>query len=220
MGRHGVSRYRTISCLKLSLLLAIILCSAVDPLCAQSLEFDSGGLHYQALTRNGLTIMFAPLALQVRGYAVLQVAISNGAPVSWTIKPEDFRFEREGAQSTPAVAARIVVGEMLARASRGDVTKLVSTYEAALYGNTQMHSTNGYEARRQDAMAELGPSKLKAAAAASAIALVQTKLGPGQSTDGAIFYATGGKPLGAGKLIIEAAGESFEFRVDPPRQGR
>jgi hypothetical protein len=55
---------------------------------------------------------------------------------------------------------------------------------------------------------------LKAAAAASAIALGTTKLAPGQSTDGAIFYANQGKPLGAGRLIVTAAGETFEFPVE------
>jgi hypothetical protein len=37
---------------------------------------------------------------------------------------------------------------------------------------------------------------------------------PGQSTDGAIFFLNGGKQLGAGKLIVNAAGENFEFPVD------
>ena len=37
---------------------------------------------------------------------------------------------------------------------------------------------------------------MKAAAAASALALVQTKLTPGESTDGAVFFPTEGKPLG------------------------
>lgn len=110
----------------------------------------------------------------------------------------------------------------MAKASRSDVSKLVVAYETALYGNTQMHSTNGYEARRQDALAELGSNRLKAAAAASAIALVTTKLAPGQSTDGAVFYPNGGKPLGSGKLIVEAGGEEFVFPVEvepPPQHG-
>jgi hypothetical protein len=38
------------------------------------------------------------------------------------------------------------------------------------------------------ALAEFTSTRIKAAAAASAIALVQTKLAPGQSTDGAVFY--------------------------------
>ncbi len=183
------------------------------PAGAQVIEFESSGLKYKALTHNGVTIMVATLHSRIKDYAVLQVAISNGSPVSWAIKPEDFRFEGSG-KSIQASAARNVVGDMLERASRGDVTKLITAYEAALYSNTQMHSTNGYEARRQDALAEVGSSKLKAAAAASAIALVTTKLLPGQSTDGAVFYKNAGKPLGAGRLLVNAAGETFEFPMD------
>ncbi|MGD0618078.1 MAG: hypothetical protein ABSB67_10510 [Bryobacteraceae bacterium] len=60
----------------------------------------------------------------------------------------------------------------------------------------------------------MASAKLKAAAAASAIALVSTRLLPGDSTDGAVFFPSNGKPLGAGKLVIHAAAESFEFNVD------
>ena len=53
-----------------------------------------------------------------------------------------------------------------------------SLNEGALFGNAHVHSTNGYESRRQDYLS-LGSTKLKAASAASAIALVTTKLAPG-----------------------------------------
>jgi len=142
------------------------------------------------------------------------VAISNGSPVSWQVKPQDFAFEKPEGGSFPATAAATVVESLMEKAGRGDVVKLITAYEAALYGNTQMHSTNGYERRRQNAQGEGGSSKLRAAAAASAIAFVPSKLLPGQSTDGAIFFVNGGKPLGAGKLIVTAAGEIFEFPVD------
>ena len=189
---------------------------------AQVLEFESGGLKYKALTRGGVTIMFAPLPTKVLGYTILQVAISNGAPVSWSFKPEDFRFEREGGQTIQAVSAGTVVRQLLDHASRGDVSRLITAYEAALFGNAHVHSTNGYEERRQDYLA-FGSTKLKAAAAASAIAMVTTKLAPGQSTDGAVFYPSSGKPLGSGRLIVNAAAEVFEFPVEaetPQRASR
>src|SRR5581483_2141657 len=186
---------------------------------AQVLEFESGGLKYKALTRGGVTIMFAPLPTRILGYSILQVAISNGSPVSWSFKPEDFRFERDSGQKIQAVSAGTVVKQLLDRASRGDVGRLITAYEAALFGNAQVHSTNGYESRRQDYLA-VGSTKLKAAAAASAIALVATKLAPGQSTDGAVFYPSGNKPLGSGKLIVNAAGEIFEFPVEAEIQQR
>lgn len=198
------------------LLAATVLCAAVQ---AQIIEFESGGLKYKTLTHNGVTIMFATLPRHVREYAVLQVAISNGSPVSWAIRPEDFKFERADGQIIRALPARTVVDAMMEKAGRADVIKLVSTYEAGLYGNTQMRSTNGYESRRQNAIAEVGSTKLKAAAAASAIALVTTKLAPGQSTDGAVFYPNQGKPLGAGHVIVTAAGETFVFPVEPETHG-
>jgi hypothetical protein len=196
-------------CITLALMLA---CATAAP--AQIIEFQSGGLKYQALTHNGFTIMFTPLAMHIRDYAILQVAISNGTPISWTIRPEDFRFEREGGAAMEALPARTVVGKLIDKGTRGDVIKLVAAYEASLYNNAQIHSTNGYEARRQNAFADVGSTKLKAAAAASAISLGTTKLAPGQSTDGAIFYPNQGKPLGAGRLIIHAAGEDFVFPVE------
>jgi hypothetical protein len=186
---------------------------------AQVIPFESGGLKYKALTRGGMTIMFAQLPTRVRDYSILQVSISNGSPVTWQVKPEDFRFEREAGGSIHAEPANTVVGTLLKKASRNDVTRLITAYETALNGNIQMHSTNGYEARRQDAQGEGGAGRMRAAAAASALALVPTKLEPGQSTDGAVFYPSSGKPLGAGRLIVNEAGEEFVFPVEAEAHG-
>ena len=65
-------------------------------------------------------------------------------------------------------------------------------------------------------LAELTSAKIKAAAAASAIAFVSAKLKPGESTDGAVFFATGGKALPLGKLTVNAGGEQFEFLTIEP----
>jgi hypothetical protein len=195
-----------------SLLLAAVLFTGAVR--AQIIEFESGGLKYRTLTRGGVTIMWAHLPMHIREYAVLQVAISNGSPVSWQVKPQDFRFDKAEGDRLGALPAATVVQQMMDHTSRGDVIKLITAYESALYGNTRVHSTNGYEERRQNAQAELGGGKLRAAAAASAIAFVPSKLLPGQSTDGAIFFSNGGKPLGAGKLTVNAAGETFEFPVE------
>jgi hypothetical protein len=183
------------------------------PALAQVIDFDSGGLHYKALTRNGVTIMFAPLPVRIHDYSILQVSISNGSSISWAFQPEDFEFERSDNQMLAAQPANTVVNTLRDKASRGDLIKLVKTYETGLYGNAQIHSTNGYESRRQSAIADLGSTKLKAAATASALILVLTKLKPGESTDGALFFATQGKPLGAGELIVNAASEMFVFPV-------
>jgi hypothetical protein len=182
---------------------------------AQVIEFEANGYKYHTLTKNGLTIMFAPLPTHVREYSIIQVAVSNGSKYSYIVRPEDFVFTGESGTPIPAAPARQVVSEMISKARRGDVVRLVTAYESGIYGNTQYKSTNGYEQRRQSALAEVSSTKLKAAAAASAIAFVQTKLGPGESTDGALFYATAGKPLGAGRLQVRAAGSVFDFPVLP-----
>lgn len=179
----------------------------------QAIVFESNGLKFQTLTRDGVTIMFAPLPIQVRDFAVLQVAVSNGSPSTRTVKPEDFRFIREEGGIIPATPARKVVTEFLERGGRNDVIKLVTTYEASLYGVGRIRSTNGYEQRRQQYLAEMTSAKLKAAAAASAIVFVQTALKPGESTDGAIFFPLQGRPLNAGRLVATAGVLEFEFEV-------
>ncbi len=183
---------------------------------AQVLEFESGGLKYKALSHHGVTVMFAPLQMRIHDFAVLQVSISNGSQVAWTVKPEDFKIEHDG-ESIQAPSGESIVHFLIQRGSHGDVVKLTAAYEAALYGIPNVHSTNGFETRRLNAVADGGSSKIKAAAAASALVLVATKLLPGQSTDGAVFYKATAKPISGGKLIVNTAGEIFEFPFDEIR---
>ena len=183
---------------------------------SQVIEFESNGLRYKTLTKGGVTVMFASLPGHVRDYDMMQISVSNGSPISWMIRPEDFSFQKSDGTVVTASPALSVVDSLVHKASRHDVMRLVSTYEAALYGNTHVVSTNGYEARRQNALAEVSSKGLKAGAAASAIALVPVKLLPGQSTDGAIFFQTASKTLGAGHLIVHLAAETFDFEVTEP----
>ena len=137
------------------------------PLGAQVITYESNGLSYQALSRGGVTIMIAPLHAKVHDWVVYQIAITNGSPVAWEVKPEDFRFEREDGSIVPALGAHDVVDTLMKKGSRSDASKLVIAYEDALYGNLRLHSTNGYESRRQDALVATGSNKLKAAATAT-----------------------------------------------------
>ena len=178
----------------------------------QVIEFESGGLHYQTLTRRGVTIMYAHMPAHVREFTIVQVAVSNGAQGPYTIRPEDFRFVRTDGSVVQAAPARQVVNVLLEKGSRNDVIRLVSAYESGLYGIQRMLSTNGYEQRRQAALAEVQSTKVKAAAAASAIALVQIKLTAGQSTDGAVFFPNEGKPLSGGRLVVNTNTDIFEFK--------
>ncbi|HWC00410.1 MAG TPA: hypothetical protein VG672_27070 [Bryobacteraceae bacterium] len=184
---------------------------------AQVIEFESNGLKYQTLTKRGMTVMYARLPSHVRDFAILQVAVSNGSPGPYTIRPVDFNFVRADGTVLRAWPAREVVQLLIEKGGRNDVIKLVSAYEAALYGISKMKSTNGYETRRQAALAEVSSTKLKAAAAASAIAFVDTKLSTGQSTDGAIFFETAGKPLGEGHVVVRTNTDTFEFNLEVNR---
>jgi hypothetical protein len=157
--------------------------------------------------------MLAMLPAQVRDFTVLQVAVSNGAKVPYTLRPEDFLFLGDDGYELPASPARTVVNSLMDKASRGDVIKLITAYEAGIYGNHQYKATNGYEQRRQAALTEFTSTKVRAAAAASAIAFVATKLSPGQSTDGAVFYPHNRKPLGTGLIQVRAAGATYEFTL-------
>jgi hypothetical protein len=198
--------------------LLLVLAAVICP--AQVIEFESGGLRYQTLTKNGVTIMFAHLPAKVREYATMQVAVSNGSGQAVIIRPDDFVWELPDGKTMRPVPARRVVSEMLEKGGRGEVVGLVSAYETGIYGMTQLRTTSGYEARRRAALAEVNSTKLKAAAAASAIAFVQMKLAPGESTDGAMFYSTAGKPLPGGTLRVRAAGEMFNFQASEPAAGK
>jgi hypothetical protein len=155
--------------------------------------------------------MVAHLPAHVKNYSALQVAVSNGGTIAQTIKPEDFLFIRDDGSEIPAASARKVVDSLIDRASRGDVVRLITAYENSIYGNPQYKGTNGYEQRRQSALTAFTSTRLRAAAAASAIAFVQTKLAPGQSTDGAVFYPNAGRPLGSGTVRVRVGGAIYEF---------
>jgi len=184
---------------------------ATAGLSAQIIPFESNGLQYKTLTKGGVTVMFAYLPARLKEYSIMQVSVSNGSPVSWMIKPEDFSYRQQDGAAWQAAPALSVVYTLLAKAGRHDVVKLVTTYERGVYGNEHMQTTNGYESRRQSALADGMSARLKAGAAASAIALVPTKLASGESTDGAVFFPDNGKQLGPGTLVVHIAGEVYEF---------
>lgn len=191
------------------LALAVVLLSGAH---AQVIEFESNGLKYQTLTRSGVTVMWAQLPAQLHAYAIIQVAVSNGSGAPYVIRPEDFHYTRQDGTTVNASPAGDVVKLLSQRGSGNDVIKLVMAYEASVYGNSHLRSTNGYEQRRQAALA-MSSTKFRAAATASALALAQIKLAPGESTDGAVFFPTEGKPLGAGHMIVRTNTDVFNFFI-------
>jgi len=193
-------------------LLALLVCAAR----AQVIRFESGGLEFQTLTRNGITIMFAFMPVEVQNFAIIQVAVSNGSSGVCEIHPRDFYFETLNGGIVRAVPASRVIQQLIERASGNDVVKLVTAYEMGLYGMRRIRSTSGYEKRRQAALALVSSKKLKAAAAASAIAFVTTKLRPGDTTDGAVFYPAYGHDPGPVTLKVRVKGTIFEFEPASP----
>jgi hypothetical protein len=177
--------------------------------------FQSHGLEYDALTKNGITVMFAALPPHIKDFNIVQVAVTNGSLVSWTVRATDFTFIRDDASVLPIISADEVVENLMRRADRNDVIKLQLLYENSIYALSNFRSTNGYEQRREAAMAQFVNKGFKAAAEASAIAFVSVKLKPGDSTDGAIFFQnkTKEKGLGAGRLVAHVCGETFMFET-------
>lgn len=180
---------------------------------AQVIEFESNGFKYQTLTRSGVTVMFTHLGNHIHEYSILQAAVSNGSDNVYIVRPEDFTYVHPDGSTIIASSVKNVIDMLMQKGNSSDVIKLVTQYEAGVYGNPHFKSTNGYEQRRQAALAVSG-TKLKAAAAASAIAMVMTRLKPGESTDGAVFFGTEGKPLTGGRVVVKTNSDVFEFKAD------
>ena len=193
-----------------SILLLVCFSILTLPISAQVIEFLSNGLKYQVLTRQGLTLMYAPLQLTVRDFAALQISFSNGSGYSWSIQSTDFLYESEDGHHIRAVSEDAVIYDLFRSAGRLEVIKLQTAYEQSLFANQLIRSNNGYEQRRQSALAGSRGRGIKAAAAASMIALVRTKLHSGDSTDGAIFFDNQGKQIGPGRLIVKVAAVTEE----------
>ena len=91
---------------------------------AQVIEFESGGLKYQALTRGGITVMVAPLTTRILGYSIVQVAVQNGSGETQEIRPDNFRFQPVTGRAVPGLSAQAVVDDVLDRAGRNDVGRV------------------------------------------------------------------------------------------------
>lgn len=185
-------------------------CSAVF---GQVIEFTSNGLNYMTLSREGLTLMYAPLPMTIRDFAVIQISYSNGSGENQPVSPNDFVYTAHSGKRIRAASEEVVVRELYQKARQADVVKLQAAYEKALYGSQPIRSSNGYESRRRAAIAR-GPEGLRAAAAASALSLVTMQLKPGESTDGVVFFPYTGEPLDPGTLDARLAnGKRFQFPV-------
>jgi hypothetical protein len=180
---------------------------------AQVIELQANGTSYQTLTKSGITVMFNHLPGNLHQFAIVQVTISNGSQGAYVIRPEDFTFERTDGTKIRAVPARAVIDMLRQKGNGNDAIKLVTTYENAIYGSPHPLALKGYESRRESAIAS-GGNKVTTSLIASALTLVQTKLAVGDTTDGAVFFPTEGKPLGAGRLVMHTTYDTFEFNQE------
>ena len=180
---------------------------------AQVIELQANGTSYQTLTKSGITVMFNHLPGNLHQFAIVQVTISNGSQGAYVIRPEDFTFERTDGTKIRAVPARAVIDMLRQKGNGNDAIKLVTTYENAIYGSPHPLALKGYESRRESAIAS-GGNKVTTSLIASALTLVQTKLAVGDTTDGAVFFPTEGKPLGAGRLVVHTTYDTFEFNQE------
>ena len=188
----------------------VALAATSFPAAAQVIQFESNGMDYQVLTRDGLTLMCAAMPFKTSRYAVMHVAVSNGSPETWQVDSADFAFEYRDGTVIRAVSEERVIDEFFRTAGRSELLKLQTAYEQALYNNQYIRPNNGYEKRRLSALA-FGPKGLKASAAAAAITFASGKVSPGDSTDGALFFPTAGRQLGQGRIVATVGPVSFEF---------
>lgn len=202
------------SFLRVTSMVAGLLLSAYAGASAQVIEFESGGLKYQSLTRKGVTIMCARMPSQLKEYALVQVAISNGSDMYATLSPEDFSYTRTNGRVVSAASADDVVDTIMRNGNHNDLVKLVAAYENAIYNIPNMRLENGYQKRREAALAFGTSVKFKAAAAASAIAFVNSRVPPGQSTDGAIFFQMDGNKFPSGRIVVHSGSDIWEFNPE------
>ena len=194
--------------------LAAGLC-ALGLVSGQVIEYEVSGVKYQTLSRQGLTVIMTRMPNHVAGFALVQVSISNGSDRYWVIAPEDFAYV--GAEgSTPGITAEQAVDALLEEGierRRGEAGEFLRKFAVC---DSAYADTNGYEKRREGSLIYGINTKLKAAATASAIALAQTRLAPGQSTDGSVFIPLTHdlKTLTGGRLVFKSSGETFEFNPD------
>ena len=161
-------------------------------------------------SREGVTVMIAPLERTILEYSTAQVWISNNSGRPLPIAPQWFAASLEGGASSAAVQDTVVLSDIRKHASGRDIEELVRAYESLLLGLPDEKAVGYYEQRKRAAMASGG--KMRAAIMANVIILPETRLRPGETIDGTLFFRAGGK-LRAKVTAFSAdlGGRHFEF---------
>lgn len=201
---------------------------------AQTIEVPYRGLEYSMLSKEGVTVMIAPLDLSILKYSAAHVWITNGSTLTVQVSPQGFSARaRSPRQPQPAnyvgVSEVLVVNEALKRARFGDILALVRAYERNLYGFKNPQAVNYYQQRKQIAAAEGGSRRMRAAATVSALVLPKTEVPPGEFREGTVFFPTGdGKPeflefslrLGELSFLFRPGVREFAPRQEPAPAGK
>ena len=127
---HGIMRFL------LAAFLAACAALITQIVSAQIIPFESNGLQYKTLTKGGVTVMFAPLPAHLKEYSIMQVSLSNGSPISWTVKPEDFSYRQSDGTVWQASTALSVVNSLLAKVCTSSVVKPSSVSWPAAVSNS------------------------------------------------------------------------------------
>ena len=190
---------------------------------AQAIDVPYRGLNYSMISRDGLTVMIAPLDLSILDYSAAHVWITNGSRRTIHLEPQLFSArmrtskQPDGAEYI-GLSDLIVVQQVMNRAKFGDIMALVRTYERNLYGFRNPDAINYYEVRKQVAAASGGSRKVRAAAMVSAIILPKADIAPGEFREGTIFFQTKEKHPQFVELTAHLAGLALVFRPSPPEK--
>src|SRR5690242_6044997 len=166
--------------------------------------------------------MFASLPPHIKDFSIIQVTVTNGSPVSWTVKPADFSFERQDGTVLRSISADEVVASLLDKAGRSDVIKLQLLYEDSIYALSNFRSTNGYEQRREAAMAMFVNRNFKTGWGGFANHFSPNQPKAGRQHRGRVFFpaAPKEKSLGPGRVVARTCGQVFAFENYVPLRGR
>lgn len=211
--------------LKPLLIRVVLLIAFVAPFSgarAQTIGVPYRGLEYSMLSRDGVTVMVAPLELSILNYSAAHVWVSNGSKRVVQLSPQVFTTKARNARNPQPVevaglAEGLVVRQVLERARFGDIMALVRAYERNLYGFKNPQAVNYYQQRKQIAMADSGSTRrMRAAATVSALVLQKGDIPPGEFREGTVFFPTGDKKSEMLEFSARLGALSFLIKPAPP----
>jgi hypothetical protein len=203
--------------------LGLLVLLTASPAAAQSIEVPYRGLDYSMVSKEGVTVMIAPLDLILLDYSAAHVWITNGSQETLEVEPRLFRAKaRTMRHPQPAevggLSERLVVEQVLRRARHADIMGLVRAYERNLYGFDNNDAINYYQVRKQMAAAEGGGRKMRAAATVSALVLPKTVIPPGEFREGTVFFPATDRNVQFVEFSLELGELSFRIQPNAPRQ--